>query len=60
MAWIKDLFYSAEVYIQNPTDSSQYWRVWLSDLTITEKKQPGVFEAQFRVNLSQDIITHRI
>ena len=60
MAWIKDLFYSAEVYIQNPDDNSQYWRVWLSDTTITEKKQPGVYEVQFRVNLSQDIITHRI
>lgn len=60
MAWIKDLFYSVEVYIENPEDNSQYWRVWLSDITVTEKKHPGLFEVTFTVNLSQDIVTHRI
>jgi hypothetical protein len=60
MAWIKELFYSVEVYMVNPNDSSEYWRVWIADTEITEKRKVGLFEVDFVVNLSQDIITHRI
>ena len=60
MAWIKELFYSVEVYMINPNDSAEYWRVWIADTEITEKRKVGLFEVDFVVNLSQDIITHRI
>ena len=60
MAWIKELFYSVEVYMVNPNDSAEYWRVWIADTEITEKRKVGLFEVDFVVNLSQDIITHRI
>lgn len=60
MAWLKDLFYSVEVYVVNPNDSSEYWRCWLSDQDVIEKKNPGLFTIEFTLNLSQDIITHRI
>jgi hypothetical protein len=54
------LFYSVEVYLVNPDDSSQYWRCWISDTDIIEKKKVGLFEVDFVLNFSQDIITHRI
>ena len=60
MSWIKELFYSVEVYMVNPNDSGEYWRVWIADTEITEKRKVGLFEVDFVVNLSQDIITHRI
>ena len=60
MSWIKELFYSVEVYMVNPNDSGEYWRVWLTDTEITEKRKVGLFQVDFTVNLSQDIITHRI
>jgi hypothetical protein len=60
MSWIKELFYSIEVYMINPNDSGEYWRVWIADTEITEKRKVGLFEVDFVVNLSQDIITHRI
>jgi hypothetical protein len=60
MAWLKDLFYSVEVYVVNPNDSSEYWRCWISDQDVIEKKNPGLFTIEFTLNLSQDIITHRI
>ena len=60
MAWLKDLLYSVEVYVVNPNDSSEYWRCWISDQDVIEKKNPGLFTIEFTLNLSQDIITHRI
>jgi len=48
------------VYVVNPNDSSEYWRCWLSDQDVIEKKNPGLFTIEFTLNLSQDIITHRI
>jgi hypothetical protein len=60
MIWLKELFYSVEVYLVNPDDSSQYWRCWISDTDIIEKKKVGLFEVDFVLNFSQDIITHRI
>lgn len=60
MAWLKDLFYSVEVYVVNPNDSSEYWRCWITDQDVIEKKNPGLFTIEFTLNLSQDIITHRI
>ena len=60
MIWIKELFYSVEVYLVNPDDSSQYWRCWISDTDIIEKKKVGLFEVDFVLNFSQDIVTHRI
>lgn len=60
MAWLKELFYSVEVYMVNPNDANEYWRCWISDQDIIEKKNPGLFTIEFTLNLSQDIITHRI
>jgi len=60
MLWIKELFYSVEVYLVNPDDSSQFWRCWISDTDVIEKKKIGLFEVSFTLNLSQDIVTHRI
>ena len=60
MAWLKDLMYSVEVYVVNPNDSSEYWRCWITDQDVIEKKNPGLFTIEFTLNLSQDIITHRI
>jgi hypothetical protein len=60
MSWLKELLYSVEVYMVNPSDSSEYWRCWISDTDITERKNPGLFNIEFSLNLSQDIVTHRI
>jgi hypothetical protein len=60
MAWLKELFYSVEVYVVNPDDSSEYWRCWLSDTDVIERKKVGLFEISFTLNFSQDIVTHRI
>jgi len=60
MAWLKELFYSVEVYLVNPNDPNEYWRCWITDTEINEKKKPGLFTIQFNLNISQDIITHRI
>lgn len=59
MLWIKDLFYSTEVYMLNPDDLSEYWRCWISDTDIIEKRKVGLFEVGFTLNLSQDIVTMR-
>jgi hypothetical protein len=60
MTWIKELFYAVEVYVVNPDDSSQFWRCWISDTSIVEKRNPGLFQVDFVLNISQDIVTHRI
>ena len=60
MVWLRELLYSAEVYIQNPDGSDNYWRVFLSDITQTDKRSRGLIELQMQVNLSQQIVTHRV
>lgn len=60
LAWLKELFYSPEVYIQNPDGSDEYWRVNVSDGNFVEKRFPALSEVSFTLNISQDVITHRL
>lgn len=60
MAWVKDLFYSVEVYLVNPANSSEYLRCWISDTEVAERRKVGLFDVSFTLNLSQDVVTHRI
>jgi hypothetical protein len=58
--WIRELFASAEVYIQNPDGSAEYWRVFVSPASFVEQVHKGVVDVSFELNISQDVVTHRI
>lgn len=60
MRWLRELKWSAEVYIQNPSGANEYWRVWLTPGTFTEKAARGIVELSMEINLSQTIPTHRV
>ena len=60
MAWVKELFASPEVYIENPNDSSEYWRIYTTPGTVVERQSKGIVELQFEINLSQNPITHQL
>ncbi len=60
MDWLRELFASAEIYIQNPDGSLQYWRVTIPPASFLEKKNKGVVDIEFEVLISQDVVTHRI
>jgi hypothetical protein len=59
MEWLRDLYHSAEVYIENPDSSGNYWRVYVIPGTFTEAKR-GIVEMEFELQISQDIVTHRV
>jgi len=58
--WIRELFASAEVYIQNPDGSAEYWRVFISPASFVEQVNRGTVAIGFELNISQDVVTHRI
>ena len=60
LLWVKDLFNSAEIYIQNPDLSDEYWRVYVVAATFVERVNKGVVNVAFDIYISQDIVTHRI
>ena len=58
--WLREMITSAEVYIVNPDDAAELWRVFPSNLTYTEKVGFGLVDIAFDLNLSQDYVTHRV
>jgi hypothetical protein len=58
--WIRELFHSAEIYMQNPSGALEYWRAYITPATFQERAKKGFFEIEFELNLSQDVVTHRV
>jgi hypothetical protein len=59
LQWIVELLNSAEIYLENPNDSTEYWSCYVVPATFTEKTKQGFTDISFNIILSQDIITHR-
>lgn len=59
MSWLADLTDSAEVYMRDPNDSTEWLRVVVVNGDYTEQRQPNVFDFTLTVTLSQGIINHR-
>lgn len=59
MSWLADLVDSAEVYMRDPNDSTEWLRVVVANGDYTEQRQPNVFDFTLTVTLSQGIINHR-
>jgi hypothetical protein len=60
MAWVREMFASPEIYIENPDDGSQYWRTYITPGTVVERESKGIIDLSFEINLSQNPITHQI
>lgn len=58
--WLRELLTSAEVYIVNPDDEAELWRVYPEPNTYTERVGRGLINLSFDLALSQDLITHRV
>lgn len=59
MSWLADLTDSAEVYMRDPNDSTEWLRVTVANGDYAEQRQPNVFDFTLTVTLSQGIINHR-
>jgi hypothetical protein len=58
--YLRALITSAEIYIVNPDDEAELWRVFPSDLTYVERVGFGLVNIGFDLNLSQDYVLHRV
>ena len=58
--WLRELLTSAEIYLINPEDSSELWRVFPDPNTYTERVGFGLVPVSFDLNLSQDYVVHRV
>ena len=59
-AWLRSILWSAELYIANPDDLTEYWRVYPANISQVEKAARGIIEWNFDLEISQDIVTHRV
>jgi hypothetical protein len=58
--WLRELLTSAEIYIVNPDDATELWRVFPDPNTYTERVGFGLVPISFDLNLSQDYVVHRV
>jgi len=58
--WLRSILWSAELYIANPNDLTEYWRVYPANITQVERAARGIIEWSFDLEISQDIVTHRV
>jgi hypothetical protein len=58
--WLRELLNSAEVYIQNPDLTNNYWRVFPANASQITRKTNGLIDFSFELEISQDIKTHRV
>jgi hypothetical protein len=58
--WLRELLTSAEIYLVNPDDATELWRVFPDPNTYTERVGFGLVPISFDLNLSQDYVVHRV
>lgn len=58
--WLRELLTSAEIYLVNPEDATELWRVWPDPNTYTERVGYGLVSIGFDLNLAQDYVIHRV
>lgn len=58
--WLRSLLSSAEIYLINPDDSSELWRVFPDPNNYVEAVGFGLVSIGFDLNLSQNYVVHRV
>jgi len=58
--WLRGLLTSAEIYLINPEDATELWRVFPDPNNYVEAVGFGLVSIGFDLNLSQDYVVHRV
>jgi len=58
--WLRSLLSSAEIYLINPDDSNELWRVFPDPNNYVEAVGFGLVSIGFDLNLSQNYVVHRV